>query len=101
MYIVHVFVTVKEDYLQDFIKATIQNAKASLQEPGIARFDILQAADIPCKFILNEVYRTKDDPAKHKETSHYITWKETVEEMMSVPRTKLVYANIHPEDRDW
>lgn len=101
MFIVHVFVEVKEDYLDDFIQATIENAKASLQEPGIARFDILQTPDNPYRFVLNEVYRTDADPARHKETEHYQTWNKTVGKMMAAPRTKKVYANIFPEDQDW
>jgi len=101
MFIVHVFVEVKEEYLEEFIQATIENAKASLGEPGIAKFDFLQTTDNPCHFLLNEVYRTKHDPARHKGTAHYKTWKQTVEKMMAVKRTKIVYANIFPEDQDW
>ena len=101
MFIVHVFVEVKEQYLEEFIQATVINAGASLQEPGIARFDFLQSKDNPCQFLLNEVYRTNEDPAKHKETAHYQTWKEAVEKMMAAPRTKIIYNNIYPEDQNW
>lgn len=100
MFIVHVFVNVKEDYLDEFIQATIENASASLQEPGIARFDFLQTREDPCRFLLNEVYRTTEDPARHKQTPHYKTWKATVEKMMAAPRTKVIYNNIFPEDQD-
>jgi quinol monooxygenase YgiN len=101
MIIVHVFIEVKPEYLESFISATKANASASLQEPGIVRFDFLQAEDNPYRFVLNEVYRTEADTARHKETNHYQTWKKVVEEMMAVPRSKEIYANIFPEDQDW
>ncbi len=101
MHIVHVFVEVKSDAVVDFIEATILNAKASLKEPGITRFDVIQETDTPNRFVLIEVYRTKDDPARHKETEHYQHWRETVEDMMAVPRTKKIYDNIFPDDSSW
>lgn len=101
MYIVHVFVQVKPDLIQDFKEATLANAGASVNEPGIARFDVLQDADDPSHFLLVEVYRTKDGPARHKETVHYNFWKETVSDMMAVPRTKKVYDNVFPDEKGW
>jgi len=101
MNIVHVFVAVKPDRIQDFKKATLANARASVQENGIAQFDVLQEADDPSRFLLVEVYRTKDDPARHKETAHYNQWKESVTEMMVSPRTKKVYDNIFPDENGW
>ncbi len=101
MYIVHVFVTVKPDRIQDFKEATLANARASVQEAGIARFDVLQEADDPCHFLLVEVYRTTDDPARHKETAHYNQWKEGVADMMASPRTKKVYDNVFPDENGW
>ncbi len=98
MYIVHVFVEVKPDAVTDFIEASIINAKASLKEPGITRFDVIQETDTPNRFVLVEVYRTKDDPARHKETEHYQHWNETVKDMMAAPRTKRIYDNIFPDD---
>lgn len=101
MYIVHVFVKVKPDYIEPFKAATLMNAQASVKEPGIARFDILQEEETPDSFVLVEVYRTKDDPARHKETVHYQHWRDEVEEMMAEPRTKKVYANIYPGEEGW
>lgn len=101
MYIVQVFVQVKPDYQDKFIDATIINAKASILEPGIARFDVLMDTNDPNSFVLLEVYRTKDDPAKHKKTDHYMHWKNTVEDMIAVPRTKKVYENIFPGESGW
>lgn len=101
MLLVHVFVEVKLEYLEAFLSATIENAKHSLLEPGIARFDVLQSSDKPTHFILNEVYRTKEDTVKHKETPHYQAWKEGVEAMMAAPRTKKVYHNIFPDENGW
>lgn len=101
MYIVHVFVQVKPDCIVKFREATLINARASLQEPGIVRFDVLQEEGNPESFLLVEVYRTKDDPARHKQTDHYHQWQTDVEEMIAVPRTKKIYENIFPENQGW
>lgn len=101
MYIVHVFVQVKPEYRDDFIHETVANATASCQEPGIARFDVLQEADDPNRFVLVEVYRTKGDPARHKQTAHYQQWKDEVEKMMAAPRTKVVYESVFPDAKGW
>ena len=101
MYIVHVHVQVKPEYMQAFKDATRKNAEASIHEPGIARFDVVQQFDDPNRFLLQEVYWTIDDPAKHKETQHYKVWRETVAEMMAVPRQSVKYENIFPDDKGW
>ncbi|MCB0051109.1 MAG: antibiotic biosynthesis monooxygenase, partial [Caldilinea sp.] len=81
MLIVHVDVNVKPEAVDAFIAATVENARNSIQEPGIARFDVIQDQADPTHFVLVEVYRTADDPARHKETAHYATWRDTVAEM--------------------
>ena len=101
MYIVHVHIHVKPDQVEAFKQASINNAQNSIQEPGIARFDVIQQADDPTRFVLVEVYRTPDDPTKHKETTHYNKWREVAEPMMAEPRTRTVYANIFPADENW
>jgi quinol monooxygenase YgiN len=101
MYIVHVHIQVKPEFIDEFKKASLENARASLTEPGIARFDVLHEADAPTRFVLVEIYHTPDDPAKHKETAHYKAWRETAEPMMAQARTRTVYANIFPEDSGW
>ena len=101
MIIVHVHVHVKPEYVEAFKEATIQNARQSVQEPGIARFDVIQSTEDPTRFILVEVYRTPDDPARHKETRHYQVWRDTVAEMMAEPRTSVKYTNIYPDDQGW
>lgn len=98
MLVVHVFVHVKPEYLEDFIRATIENARCSLQEPGVARFDVLQENTDPNRFVLIEIYRTPDDPARHKETAHYARWRDAVENMMAEPRSSIKYHNLHPDD---
>ena len=97
MYIVQVHVRVKEDRIQDFIDAIKENAKNSILESGILRFDIIQQIDEPTQFILYEIYRTDQDPAKHKDTKHYRVWREKVESMMAEPRQSVKYRNIFPE----
>jgi quinol monooxygenase YgiN len=101
MFIVQVFVHVKAEFVEAFKQATIENASNSVKEPGIARFDVLQQADDPGRFVLMEVYRTKDDPAKHKETAHYKTWRDTVEPMMAEPRSSVKYSNIFADEQGW
>ena len=101
MIIVHVHVQVKPEMVPDFIEATIENARCSIQEPGVARFDVIQQMDDPNRFILVEFYRTPDDPGKHKETAHYQKWRDTVAAMMAVPRQGIKYQNLFPADEDW
>ena len=101
MYIVHVLVHVKLDWIGAFQTATLENARDSLQEPGIARFDIIQQQDDPSRFLLVEVYHTSEDPARHKEAAHYQKWRAVVAEMMAEPRTSTKYTNLFPEDEDW
>jgi (4S)-4-hydroxy-5-phosphonooxypentane-2,3-dione isomerase len=101
MYIIHVHVHVKPEQVEAFKKASIENASNSLQEPGVARFDVIQQTDDLTHFILVEVYRTPADPAKHKETAHYNQWREIAEPMMAEPRTRVIFNNIYPADEDW
>jgi autoinducer 2-degrading protein len=101
MFIVHVFVHVKPDRIEDFKQATLENARNSVLEPGIARFDLIQQLEDPTRFILVEVYRTPEDPARHKETTHYQKWRDTVENMMAEPRTSIKLNNIYPDDKGW
>lgn len=101
MFIVHVFVHVKPDQVEAFKAASLENARNSVQEPGIARFDVIQQQDDPTRFVLVEVYCTPDDPAKHKETAHYATWRDTVADMMAEPRSAIKYNNVYPDDAGW
>ena len=101
MYVTLVNVHVKQEYTEDFIAATIENARNSVQEPGITRFDVVRRADDPTRFCLIEVYRTADDPARHKETAHYLKWRDTVADMMAEPRTSVKYENLFPSDDGW
>ena len=101
MFIVHVFVHVKPDRIEDFKKATLENARNSVLEPGIARFDVVQHLEDPTQFILVEVYRTPEDPARHKETAHYQTWRDTVEDMMAESRTSIKLTNLFPDEKGW
>ncbi len=101
MLIVHVHVSVKPDCIEAFQKATLENARASVQEPGIARFDVIQQLEDPAKFVLVEVYRSPEAAAAHKETAHYAKWRDTVAEMMAQPRTSVKFSNIFPADEGW
>jgi (4S)-4-hydroxy-5-phosphonooxypentane-2,3-dione isomerase len=101
MLIVQVQVRVKPGSIEAFKAATVENARHSVREPGIARFDVVQQADDPCRFVLVECYRTPEAPAAHKETAHYAAWRDTVAHMMAEPRTSLKYANVFPGDEGW
>jgi (4S)-4-hydroxy-5-phosphonooxypentane-2,3-dione isomerase len=99
--IVHVHVHVKAEFVDAFKSATLANARASIQEPGIARFDVVQQAEDPTRFVLVEVYRTPAAPAVHKETAHYAAWRDTVAPMMATPRSSVKFANVFPADTGW
>jgi|SRR5450759_2211632 autoinducer 2-degrading protein len=101
MLIVHVHVHVKPEFVEQFRRACIDNARNSVQEPGIARFDVMQQADDPARFVLVEVYRTGDAPGRHKETPHYAAWRDTVADMMAEPRFSVKYSNSFPGDEGW
>ena len=101
MLIVHVFVHVKPDCIAAFEAASLDNARHSLQEPGIARFDVIQQADDPTRFVLVEAYRDADAPVRHKETAHYTRWRDTVAGMMAEPRSSVKYVNRFPVDPGW
>ena len=99
--IVHVQVHVKPECVEAFKAATIDNAQNSVREPGVARFDVVQQADDPMRFVLVEAYKTPDAPAKHKETAHYAKWRDAVAPMMAEPRTSVKYSNVCPADGGW
>jgi len=101
MLVVHVHVHVKPESVEDFKLATLENARASIREPGIARFDVVQQQDDPARFVLVEVYRDPQAPAAHKETAHYAKWRDAVAPMMAEPRSSAKFAAVFPEPRDW
>ena len=101
MLIIHVFVHVKPDDVAAFTTTTLENARNSVQEPGVVRFDVIQQDDDPTRFVLLEIYRTPADPARHKETAHYLTWRNAVEPMMAEPRRSVKYRAVFPEAAGW
>ena len=101
MLIVHVHVHVLPEYVEQFKAATIENARQSLSEPGVARFDVVQQVDDPTRFILVEAYRTAEGAAAHKDTPHYQTWRDRVAPMMAEPRSSVKYTNVFPPEERW
>ncbi len=97
MHTVLVYVHVKPDCLEGFRQASLENARQSIKEPGIARFDVLQQSDDPTRFVLVEVYRTAEAPGRHKETAHYQKWRDAVAPMMAEPRSSTKCAQLFPE----
>ncbi|TAK99411.1 MAG: antibiotic biosynthesis monooxygenase [Verrucomicrobia bacterium] len=101
MFIVHVHVHVKPDCVEAFKTATLANARESVKEPGIARFDVVQQSDDPTRFVLVEVYRDAAASAAHKETKHYPVWRDAVAPMMAEPRQSVKFSNVFPEEAGW
>lgn len=99
--IVHVHVHVKPEHVDAFHEATLANARESIKEPGIARFDVIQDSEDATRFVFVEVYRTPQAPAAHKETAHYLKWRDTVAPMMAEPRASRKYINRFPDDAGW
>jgi autoinducer 2-degrading protein len=98
MFVIQVQVQVKPECVEDFTRATIENAENSLREPGIARFDVMQQVDDPTHFLLIEVYRNDEAPARHKETQHYQKWRDAVGQMMAAPRSSLKFSRVFPAE---
>lgn len=101
MLIVHVHVRVKPESIEPFKEATVENARKSIQERGIARFDVVQDRSDPAQFVLTEVYRYPEAPAEHKETAHYKKWRDAVADFMAEPRASKQYTNLFPPDESW
>jgi len=101
MHIVLVSVHVQPERIETFRAASIENARHSLQEPGVARFDVLQQQDDPARFLLVEVYRTQEDNARHRDTPHYLKWRDTVGGLMAEPRSSTKYSNVFPDEGGW
>lgn len=101
MLVVHIHVQVKPECVEAFKQATLANARASLQEPGVARFDVVQQQDDPARFVFVEVYRDAAAAAAHKETAHYPVWRDAVASMMAEPRRSVKFGNVFPEDEEW
>jgi autoinducer 2-degrading protein len=101
MLIVHVHVHVKPESVDAFTAAVLENARNSVQEPGVTRFDVIQQEDDPTRFVLLEIYRTAEDPPRHKETSHYLAWRDAVEPMLAEPRRGVKYRAVFPDPSGW
>ena len=101
MLIVHVHVRVTPESIAEFREATIENARHSIQEAGIARFDVVQQQDDAARFVLIEVYRTPEAAAAHKETAHYAKWRDAVAPMMAEPRQSVKYNAVFPALESW
>jgi quinol monooxygenase YgiN len=101
MLVVHVHVHVRAEAVETFKTATFENARQSLQEPGVARFDLLQQSDDPTRFLLVEAYCSPEAPAAHKETAHYARWRDTVAPLLADPRSSVKFNNLFPDDSDY
>ncbi len=101
MLIVHVHVRVKPDCIDAFKETTLENARRSLAEPGIARFDVVQQNDDPTRFVLVEAYRSVEATAAHKATAHYAAWRDRMESLMAEPRSSIKYSNVFPAEEGW
>jgi autoinducer 2-degrading protein len=98
MHVTLVYVSVDPAHIDDFIAATASNHAASIREPGNRRFDVLQSADDPAHFVLYEAYVSAADAAAHKQTAHYLAWRDAVAGWMAEPRRGVAYHGLHPRD---
>jgi len=101
MHIIQVQIRVKPDCIEAFLVATLANARASIQEAGVVRFDVVQQQDDPTRFVLVEVYRAVEDQARHRLTAHYAACVGTVGDMMETPRSALKYTNVFHVEEGW
>jgi quinol monooxygenase YgiN len=101
MLVVHVHVHVKPESVVEFRQATIENARSSVREAGIARFDVVEQLDDATRFVLIEVYRSPEAVAAHRATAHYAKWRDTVEPMMAEPRQRAQYNALFPDPEGW
>jgi quinol monooxygenase YgiN len=99
MLIVHVHIRVKSELVAEFSRATVENARASVQEPGIARFDVVRQQDDATRFLLIEIYRDAEAAAAHKQTAHYARWRDAVAPMMAEPRSSVKYTPVFPDSK--
>lgn len=96
MQVTIVHVRVKPDHINDFVAATRSNHEASVMEPGNIRFDVLQSDEDPTKFVLYEAYASVEDAAAHKQTAHYLEWRDAVVDWMAEPRKGVPYTGLMP-----
>ena len=101
MFVVIVQAHVKPEFIDAFKNLTMNNARNSIHEPGIVRFDFYQQSDDPTRFVLIEIYRSEDAPSKHRDTAHYAEWRDGVFDMMVEPRTKVIYGILFPPISEW
>ena len=101
MLVVHVHIKVKPELIDAFKEVTLANARESVKEPGIARFDVVQQSDDATKFVLVEVYRSVQATTAHKATAHYAAWRDAMESLMAEPRFSVKYANVFPDADGW
>jgi autoinducer 2-degrading protein len=100
LHVVLVHVRVQPHLVEAFSVATLANARESVKEPGVARFDVVQGIDDPARFVLIEAYRGPAGAAAHKQTAHYQQWRDTVAAMMAESRTSTKYLNV-TADATW
>ncbi len=100
MLVVHVHVRVRPERMEDFLTATLANARASVQEPGVLRFDVVRDQGDPAHVVLVEVYRDDAGAAAHKETAHYAAWRDAAADMMAEPRASTRFSAVFPPESE-
>lgn len=99
--VIHVQLRVLPQHVDAFVSATLDNARESRKEPGIARFDLVRDRDDATRFVLVEAYRSDDAPAAHKQTAHYERWRVLVEPLLAEPRTRRSFDSVDPAPEQW
>jgi (4S)-4-hydroxy-5-phosphonooxypentane-2,3-dione isomerase len=100
MIVVNVYIRARKEMTDVVKEANIKNAKNSIKEPGIIRFDVMQQEDDPSRFLLVEIYKNEKAISAHKETAHYAEWVKVAEPMLAEPRLKTIYRNLFPDDNE-
>lgn len=101
MYVVSVTVFVEDEHVQEFIEATLRNARKTREEPGNVRFDVLRCNEVANRFLLYEAYTDEDGFKRHQQTPHYLRWRDTVADWMAQPRLGVKHVSLFPEDAAW
>jgi autoinducer 2-degrading protein len=101
MYVVSVTVFVKDEHVEEFIGATLDNARNTREETGNVRFDVLRCVDVGNRFLLYEAYTDEAGFRQHQQTAHYLRWRETVADWMAQPRLGVKHRSLFPEDDVW
>jgi autoinducer 2-degrading protein len=97
MFVTLVHCHVKPEAVDAFIDACVSNHEGSTREPGNVRFDVIQLAEDPTRFVLYEWYADEAAATAHKDTPHYHAWRAATADMFEEPRYGVRYVGLAPQ----